>query len=145
MTQSHILEFNDVAQSPLVYEAIDGGIHRFTFNEATKATADQFTDSLDGILKATPSDERLLIMIDIREKGLPPINYTFTKLRQTLSANAPLPKMYSAYLYRQSVIITLVTTFLDILRSGATRRFFADGQENEAIDWLLSMRQKETV
>jgi hypothetical protein len=52
---------------------------------------------------------------------------------------SPQPELRSAYLYYDSILISIAKTLINSLSGRkATRRFFQGDKESEAVDWLLS-------
>lgn len=125
-------------ETGLEHSVIDGGIHRFIFHENDRHIADAFVTTLEELLREVPEGDCLLLIVDVREKGLPPVSYIYSQLRAMFLRLPHTPQMYSAYLYSASIIITLVSAFMDTLRTGAQRRLFKGGEEDEAVAWLIA-------
>jgi hypothetical protein len=88
-------------------------------------------------LNETPAQEVIRVLIDLRPDGIPPIGYAFPALKRFFRQQSRTRRFKSAYLYRRGTLIHLLPTFLDLVLQQTKRRFFLDGQEAEAEQWLL--------
>lgn len=122
--------------SGCLYE-FDGKIHRFTIVNATLTAVDEFLIHLRRILTETPPDEPVRILMDLRPDGLPPIAPMLMRLKTFFGQQSRPRTFKSAYLYRRGTLIHILPTLLNMIRQRATRRFFMDGREDEAIRWLM--------
>jgi hypothetical protein len=115
----------------------DGAIHRFTIVKATLTAVDEFLIHLQHILTETAPDEPVRILMDLRPDGLPPIAPMLMRFKTFFGQQSRPRTFKSAYLYRRGTLIHILPTLLNMIRQRATRRFFMDGQEDEAINWLM--------
>lgn len=112
-------------------------IHKLVLQNNSKAAVDDALMHLTRILDEHPIDEQLKILIDAR-KGVPPLQYFFTELRKVYGAREQLPEIRAAYIYEESVVLSVLQMFFNALRMNASRRFMKGGTELEAQEWLLS-------
>ncbi|MFW5747991.1 MAG: hypothetical protein ACOCYT_00100 [Chloroflexota bacterium] len=125
----------------LTYRQLDGSIHSFTFHRANRKALDAFGVKLAEIFAQHPPDECILFYVDLRPDGLPPVTYSLRTLRRIFGEIGKPPTIFAAYLYESSLIMSLLGSFMDTLRLGATRRLFHGDKDDEAIEWLLEMQR----
>jgi hypothetical protein len=115
----------------------DGSVHRFTVVKAVPAAVDEFLVYLQHILDNTPPSERIRILMDLRPQGLPPIGRMLMQLKTFFRLQSRPRAFKAAYLYRRGTLLHVLPTLLNMLHQRATRRFFMDGEEAEAVAWLM--------
>lgn len=123
-------------ESECLYE-FDGRIHRFTIVRARLSAVDEFLVHLQHILDETPPDDPIRILMDLRPDGLPPLAQMLMRLKDFFARQSRPRTFKSAYLYRRGTLLHILPTLLNMIRQRATRRFFVDGQEDEAVSWLM--------
>lgn len=111
----------------------DCDVHEFVFHQANRLAVDEFLVVLDPILSQAPNDRPLRVLVDLRPDGLPPINYVFPRLK------AFFQKRYVfgfrvVYLYDSSTLLSMIQSFLNLLRQKTERRFMTDREA--ALAWL---------
>lgn len=120
---------------------LNNDVHKLVLQEDTTAAVDAAIAHMDDILNAHDVSTPLLLLIDVRESGVPPLQYFFRAVRKLYSARENLPPIRAAYLYQDNVLLVLIQAFFDALRltlgMEASRRFLQNSTEFEAIDWLL--------
>lgn len=122
-----------------VYEYLPEGVHKFALVKADRQAMDEFVPLMIDIFDATPLDETILLLIDFRPDGIPPLTYAITKLLAMLKDREVSP-MRGAYLHQKNAMTSLIVTFLDRLRlqKNVRRLFAGPDADDEAIAWLLS-------
>lgn len=118
-------------------QSLNNGIHRLTLQDASTEAVDDALMILSQVLDEHPVDEPLLLLIDARA-GVPPLNYFFAQLRKVYGAREALPPIRAAYLYANSILLSVLQSFFNALGINASRRFMKNGTEIEAQNWLLS-------
>lgn len=120
------------------YELIENGIHRFTIEQASLQSVNEFLDHVGTIYENTPPGQVNRLLVDLRPDGLPPINNTVRVGRRFNKENPNQPPSRVAYVYSDSALMSLAQTFLEILRfRNVTRKFFRN-DESAAIAWLMA-------
>jgi hypothetical protein len=127
--------------SGCLYE-YDNSIHRFTIIKARPAAVDEFLSHLQRILRETPPDEPVRILMDLRPEGLPPMAQMLMQLKQFFGRQSRPRTFKAAYLYRRGTLIHILPTLLNMIRQRATRRFFMEHEEAEAVAWLMEDESK---
>lgn len=112
-------------------------IHKLITKNKSKEAVDDALMHMKKILDEHPEDEPLNILIDARE-GVPPLQYFFSQLRSLYATYDNLPVIRAAYIYEESVVLSVLQMFFNALRMKASRRFIKGGTELEAQEWLLS-------
>jgi hypothetical protein len=120
---------------------LNNDVHKLVLQEDTTEAVDAAIAHMEAILDSHDVSETLLLLIDVRESGVPPLQYFFRSVRKLYSARDQLPPIRAAYLYQDNVLLVLIQAFFDALRltlgMTASRRFLQNATEFEAVEWLL--------
>lgn len=116
---------------------LNSDIHKLVLQNNSVAAVDDALAALRRILQNHPSDNTLRLLIDARA-GVPPLHYFFTELRKVYGEFESLPEIRAAYLYKDSVVLSVLQAFFQALRMSASRRFMKNGSDIEAQTWLVS-------
>jgi hypothetical protein len=116
----------------------ENGIHHFTVAKAQPAAVDDFLRQFQMIFDETPPQDVILLLTDLRPDGIPPILYTVSALKEFFARQSQPRHFKSAFLYRRGTLVHLLPTFFNMTRQRATRRFFLDDEDAEAVRWLLA-------
>ncbi len=120
---------------------LNNDVHKLVLQEDTTEAVDEAIAHMDAILNTHDVSKPLLLLIDVRQSGVPPLQYFFRSVRTLYSAREQLPPIRAAYLYQDNVLLVLIQAFFDALRltlgMTASRRFLQNATEFEAIEWLL--------
>jgi len=119
------------------YTRLDSGVHCFVFENSSRVSFDQFMDKLSTVTESSSPDKPLLVLLDWRLSGLPPLRYAFQKSQAYMKRFPNYSGGKTAYLYRMGTLITLAQSFVNLLHAKASGRFFAEDQQEAAIRWLL--------
>ena len=125
-------------QSRCLHLQLDNDINLFEFQNASKRGVDEFIDGLQILYQDRSPNDQLLILIDLRPDGWPPMNYLFKELRTLHSHNPLAPHQKFAFLYSESFLMTVAQSFFDVIHRDSKAEFFSKGCEHEAMDWLIS-------
>lgn len=118
------------------YELLDGDIHKLTLHRSSRQAVEETLANFDSITAAADPQETLLILVDMRPAGLPPVNYSIATIKSFFSSKEKLPPIRAAYIHNNSSLVTLVQTVMGSLRLDVSRRTF-NNDEAGAIAWLL--------
>lgn len=114
------------------------GIHQFTFNKASTQALDEFLSQLSTIYREAPRQTTTRVLVDLRPSGLPPMRQAASRGALFRSNVQEMPPARVAYVYRDSTLMSLAKTFLEIVRlKNVTRQFFHD-DEAAAVMWLMA-------
>ncbi len=120
------------------YEILENDIHKFALVKADRKAMQEFIAYANDLFANHPRDQMLYMLIDFRPAGVPPLAYAVRSLRSDLlSKHDEIPTIRAAYLHNRSTLASLISTFLETLRIGTTRKLFEGDHEDEAIAWLL--------
>lgn len=128
--------------SNLLFEyQLTDGIHHLATLQKTGEAVKAVLEYAEGLLGALPDDEKVRILVDFRPSGVPPIAEGITHLlaffrRQGHKTTQPTR---IAYLYPRAAQSHILTGFLGIQRflpQRVTVRFFPEGEEDKAREWL---------
>ena len=113
-------------------------IHEFVYTEASRRAVDAWLGHLDRFCKEIPADQPVRLLMDLRDSGHQPLSYTFERLRRLNDAYDVRPKARFCFLYAGTGLMTVVSTFAQIMRTRDTVRFFYHGNREAAVKWLTS-------
>lgn len=116
---------------------LNNDIHRLTLLDDSTDAVDDALHYLAQVLDEHPAEQPLRLFIDARV-GVPPLNYFFTHLRKLYASREALPPIRAAYVYEKSIVLSVFQAFFAALRINATRRFFRNSSDIEAIEWLTN-------
>jgi hypothetical protein len=112
-------------------------IHKLILKNDSTAAVDDALAHLKKILQEHPAEDKLRLFIDARS-GVPPLQYFFAELRKVYAAQEQLPEIRAVYLYKDSIVLSVIQMFFNALRMNASRRFMKNGTDIEAQAWLMS-------
>ncbi|MBC8170552.1 MAG: hypothetical protein H7X77_02730 [Anaerolineae bacterium] len=127
------------------YEVLPGNIHYFKWRQADQTAIEEFASNYEKALTAETSRDQMLILLDFRLLDRQPsIARLFGHLRQMFNRIHQRPaSIRAAYLfYQEWGLVTIVKTFLGLLRLNANRRFYHDARPDDdsvlhnALAWL---------
>lgn len=118
------------------YHQIDGGIHHYTFNEATRQAVDEHFEHFEGLVKTAPRDQTLPILLDLRPAGFPSLTYAFQKVRDIEKRNPGHAPLRFVFMHQPGVLTSIAQSLFNLLRVRDVARFFSADQYDEAIAWL---------
>ncbi len=121
-----------------VYNILENGIHRFTFERSTMQAVHEFIAQMTVIYRNAAHEEITRVLVDVRPNGLPPIQQAARAGRKFSREVISMPPARVAYLHSDNTLIGLAQTFLEILRLKNVNRKFFDNDEAGAIAWLLT-------
>lgn len=116
---------------------LTNGVHKLILQSGSEGAIDDALVHLKRILAEHPIDEPLKILVDAR-KGVPPLRYSIAKLREFYSNCEQLPHIRAAYIYEDSIVLSILQLFFKGLRMKASRRFIKGGTDIEALEWIVS-------
>jgi hypothetical protein len=131
-----------IADLKCEYRLVENRIHQFIMHKATREGMDEFVKWFAVAVDAHPKDQTLLILMDLRPEGIPPLGYALPLLRRFFDEHRHPILIRAAYLYRSSAIIGVVQAFLNTLHLKTSRRFFES--EVEALNWLRTEGDQNT-
>lgn len=124
-----------------VYTRLDHDIHQLVFHDSSKKAVDEFFDALQNALSQTPTDSRILLLVDISNLGttLPSLNYTRLRLRLLYSRLPKRPPARFVVIHNYGMVVSIVKTFIKVMQTNPNNqfKFFPVDKEHEAIDWIL--------
>jgi hypothetical protein len=112
-------------------------IHKLILKNDSTAAVDDALLYLKHILDGHPVEEKLRLFIDARS-GVPPLQYFFAELRKLYATYEQLPEIRAVYLYKDSIVLSVIQMFFNALRMNASRRFMKNGTDIDAQALLLS-------
>lgn len=116
---------------------LNSGIHKLILQNDSVQAVDDALLHLKKILNEHPVEQKLRLFIDARS-GVPPLQYFFAELRKLYATYEQLPEIRAVYLYKDSIVLSVIQMFFNALRMNASRRFMKNGTDIEAQNWLMS-------
>jgi hypothetical protein len=123
------------------YHYLNNNVHKFVFEEPDEQAIDEFIVDFERIMQAHVGPDPILLMIDVRPKGIPPFQYTLKQVKAAFARVDDPPPFRAAYLYEKSMLLTIIRRFFNLLGIKNDRRFFEATPEPEALQWLLAGQQ----
>lgn len=116
---------------------LNNDVHKLVLQSKTTQAVDDALQHMKQILDDQAYEDRLLLLIDTRQSGVPPVSYFLSAIRQFYGGRDDLPPVRAAYLYDDNVVLSVIQAFLDRIPMDASRRFMRGKSEIDAIEWLL--------
>lgn len=123
-------------QEACTYHQLDGEIHHYTFNEATRQALGQHFEHYTRLIRQAPLNQPFRVVLDFRPAGFPPITYAFQKARQVYREVPKQPPLRFAILNNPGVLTSVVQGMFNLMIVRNTTRFFPADQFDQAINWL---------
>jgi len=120
-----------------VHNVLDNGVHEFVFSDASRAAFDEFLANLEQVAEARQPDERVCLLLDWRQSGIPPLQYAFQRVREYLQKHPSEGDGRTAIVYDYGALVSLMQSFVRLLDSDSRTRLFPADQHAAAIAWLL--------
>lgn len=116
---------------------LNNDVHKLALRDASNEAVDAAITHMNTILGQHDSSTPLLLMIDARN-GVPSVPYFLGEVRKLYSAYAQLPQVRAAYLFEDSMLLSLIQATLNAMPLKANRNFIRGGKEVDALEWLLT-------
>lgn len=139
MTQGHA-----AGRNRLYYEYVYGGIHEFTFNEASPAALKEWLGHLQGIYSGSFHARSLRFLLDTRPFSELPANIRWAGRWNLPRAQRQHPPTHIALLHTPHAMVETLLRALP-LDQGDRLRLFPLEARGEALDWLRLMDQQLRV
>lgn len=116
---------------------LNNDVHKLTLQSGTTEAVDAAIAHMKAILDEHDTTTPLLLLIDART-SVPSIPYFLGEVRKMYNARQELPPVRAAYIYEDSVLLTIIQAALNAIPMKANRRFIKGGKEVDALEWLLN-------
>lgn len=122
-----------------VYQPRENGIHQFMFTAPSQQAVDMWFEYLDMLYDITPTDSRVLFLMDLRQSGILPMTYLLQRGKRWLKTNPSRHTKRFAILYNADFPLNLAQTFFRLtgISEGQIIRFYSAERCEEAARWLL--------
>lgn len=124
------------------YKQLDNGIHQLELKDASHEAADAYLQLLDKTIhSATENKQPLMrVLVLITSPHLPSLQYLARGAKQLLSKYPNRPRIRSAYVYGEGIMMQLLKTFVQFMVLGRDDKmnFFKAEQRDQAESWLLA-------
>jgi hypothetical protein len=117
------------------YTLLEQGIHHFVLLEGSKEALEAFFESYAVVYAAHTGSDPLRVLMELRGDALPAAEFR-RQSADFFSRHPQRPLLRVAYLYDGGKV-SMLRTFLELLRLPAQRRFFSRYEQKQALDWLL--------
>jgi hypothetical protein len=127
---------NTAYTQTVLYNRIDNAVHEFVFLESSHAAVDVWIERLERIQSVAGRGEVSRLLFDCTSSGMLPMSYAFTRLQNMCRRMPQRTPSRTAFLYTTNFSVSVVDTFLKLLRADSAVRFFTLQQRDEALVWL---------
>lgn len=122
-----------------IFRTRDDGIHEFTFLKSERAAIDQYITHLTNLFSGPKRQERVRILIDLRESGALPLPYLFQRSREFIANTPNLSTTQMAIVYGGGLMTSVTDAFFRALRLEILRvRWFSNENYHGAEQGLNS-------
>lgn len=125
----------------------DDGIYYAIFHDASRKAVDQFTAFLDDISPTVAVEDEMFLFVDLSKSGLPSIRYMVQQFKGVRERHPnDSAQVFGAVVHQPNVIMSLLDSALRLVQQPGrdTVRFFPDGKQDEAINWLRENKGSQT-
>lgn len=131
-----------VAEQKCLYQQREDGIHQFTFLDASREAVSEFVTQLETIYTNTPLDKHVHLYLDTSAlKAGPPLRQIARQITPFFQEFPERPEGSLAIITARGSVFTMLGNFLNLFSRSKDRfKLFREGQEDEAIRWLLAVR-----
>jgi hypothetical protein len=123
------------------YQQLDNGIHEITFLAKTRASVDEFFQTVQPIYEAVPSKQTMRILVDLSTAGTIPMQYMFQEGQRWRRRNPSNLPVRVLILYPARGILPVARVLVNsVAQSRGIRtklRLESVVNRDEAIEWLL--------
>lgn len=134
---------NSVDTTHCQYARLSNGIEHVILLDNSRQAADGLLDFFDRYLTTLnpdPTTPPLIVLVELRQSGMPPLAYLSRCYQDLLKLHAPKQlRARIAYVYVGGFVMPIVTSIFRLIRNATQveRRFFALKDRAEAEAWLL--------
>jgi hypothetical protein len=132
----------------LVEQLTVRGISVYRFYKNTRDAVDQYLATIDAEadthIKAGNVDKPMIYVLDVSRSGMYSLNYMKTRAGSLIKQRDKFPDSFIAYVTdnpTDSILVNMVNA-LASRDLDNTRKIFKTEEFDQAIDWLLSMKEK---
>lgn len=115
-----------------IYLRHEGDIHEFILQDSSRAAFEDYMTLFEQIYEDDRQAHRF--MVDL-SAGLPSMTYAFNRMKQFMRRADDRPRRV-ALMHNAHVLLTVAQSFVQLLGSSATIRFFNIIEREEALSWL---------
>lgn len=117
----------------------DDDIHHIIYQAVSRDAVDEFMDLFDMMLKTTPVDGTIRLIVDNHVNDQPqPLSYMLQKIRSLISSFPQRPAVRVAIVYEQrNQFFSFVDMIMQMFARGQDKlRYFKRDNWDEMLDWL---------
>jgi len=133
----------------LVERLVERDIVVYRFYAKSRDAVDKYLTLADpdiqGHIDAGNVDKPMFYVIDVSRSGMFSVNYMRQRVNKLVGEKPKMPVSYIAYVTdepQDSILVNLIDA-LTARQLAHTRKIFAADKFDDAIDWLIVMRNKE--
>lgn len=123
----------------LTYDHRADGVHAFMLTSDSREAVDLFIDQIEVIYNDAPPGKHIHLYIDTSAiQAGPPLRYIAGRMKPFFDSFPDRPPSSLAIITARGSVFTILSNFLNLFSRGQDRyRFFKDGEQQAATDWLL--------
>lgn len=113
-------------------------IHITTLLKPTRRSMDDFVVVMNDIYRDLTDDDKVRVLVDYRQSGIPPIAYVVSKGREWASSLHVHPQARVAFVHRNDPLLRFLDVMVRSFKFGhlKTRFFTQENSFDDAIVWL---------
>jgi len=139
----------ELMSEQLVERLLVKDIPVYRFYENSREAVDTYVTLVDPDIEAHANnmgaDKPIFYVLDVSRSGMFSVNYMRQKVNKLVNDKPRVPVSYIAYITsdpNDSILVNLIDA-LTARQLEHTRKIFLADQFDDAIDWLVSIREKE--
>jgi hypothetical protein len=125
----------------MTYVRHDNGVHEMVLHESSRVAVDAWLNQVEQIWQEhTRSRQPVMIIVDNGVLPQQPLQYAFQRGMQLSRRFSKLPPGRTAFLLNSMGVLSLLDSFLRLMRLNIQYRYFRLGQREEALHWVQELR-----
>lgn len=123
----------------------ENGVREMRLHDSTRQAVDELTVHMSSVMASWQPEQdgrQVYLLVDMRDSGLPPLNYMMQKVREWISNYRHI--MRQVYIreallvpINSGIVLSLAGTFARMLPVDSDVKFFSPDEYEDAIAWLL--------
>jgi len=132
----------------LIERLLDRDIVVFRFYKSTRQATDEYLHLVEDyrkeFIEKYTVEQTMFYVIDVSRSGMFSVNYATRKMSELLTDKTQIPKSYIAYVIgnpADKLLFDVISGVAARQTTTQSRKVFMAEQYDDAIDWLLSIRE----
>jgi hypothetical protein len=139
--ESRMITLTPIQSAACEYYHHHDGIHEFRFTLPSREAVDIWLAYMEGIYEQAADRNAVRLLIDIRQSGLLPMTYMFSRVKQWVSQYPERRNTYLALLHGKNGLASVVRPYLRLLGVEDAYHLHFFEERADAMDWLENPRE----